>query len=149
MRVALLLLSLLAAGAWPLPAAANDPTAAPRPFQVADIFKAVAGKWAWEGTSCSDSAHTLSFSADRAHMTYKAGKPFKSATGATTDTSRYNVLYAEDNKITMYLEGETRRTGNGDRVIWVLVLQNPDTYAWRRTDWAADSVTKKILRCAP
>jgi hypothetical protein len=47
----------------------------------------------------------------------------------------------------MYLEDETRRTQAGDRIVWVLILQDPKTYVWRRTDWGADQSTKKILRC--
>jgi len=134
-------LLLLAAGASAqTPAASNPPPNA-------GLFNAVTGNWAWEGTSCADSAHKLSFSENNTRMIYTAPKPFKSATGEMTSISRYRVLYAEENRITAYIEGETRRTAAGDRVIWVLVLQDPKTYVWRRTDWPAGNATKKILRC--
>jgi cell division septal protein FtsQ len=59
----------------------------------------------------------------------------------------YQVLYAEKNQITLLIQDEERRTELGDRVMWVLVLNDPNSYQWRRTDWKSDARTKEIVRC--
>jgi len=61
--------------------------------------------------------------------------------------SVYQVMYAEKNMITTVIDGEERRTDAGDRVVWVLVLNNPASYHWRRTDWKAEVRTAEIVRC--
>jgi hypothetical protein len=113
------------------------------------LFKTVAGKWGWKDSDtsgCGSNFHTISFPNDKT-MTLTFSKPFKSVTGAMTNVSTYDVLYAEGNKITTLIQGETRRTDAGDRVLWVLILKDPNTYAWRRTDWRAEGMTKEIERC--
>jgi hypothetical protein len=82
-------------------------------------------------------------------MKFALSKPITSATGETTTTILYKVLYAEENRIAVYLEGETRRTRARDRVIWVLILADKNRYNWRRTDWPRDDKTDDIVRCQP
>jgi hypothetical protein len=113
------------------------------------LFAKVAGKWGWkdyEPSNCANAPHTIAFPDDKT-MTITHAKEFKSVTGVMTNITTYDILYAEGNKITMLIRDETRRTEAGDRVVWVLILKDPNTYAWRRTDWKADSATKEIERC--
>lgn len=116
----------------------------------AGLFQSVAGKWGWKDSpdySCETNPHFITYSESNRRLTLTHAKPFIGVGGQSKTDSVYDVLYAESNKITVYLQGETRRTKSGDRVIWVLVLLDKDTYAWRRTDWEADEMTKHIVRC--
>lgn len=125
------------------------PAAAQNPPPNSDLFKTVTGKWGWKDSDtsgCATGPHTIAFPSNKTAI-FTHSKSFKSVTGEMTNTSTYDVLYAEANKITMYLQGELRRTEVGDRVLWVLILKDPNTYAWRRTDWPATSATKEIGRC--
>lgn len=107
-----------------------------------DLFRVVQGTWGWKdspASSCEQRPHVLTFAENNTRMILKYP-----STGAQYV---YQVLYAEKNKLTMLIEGEERRTDFGDRVIWVLVLNNPNSYQWRRTDWKPDLRTKEIVRC--
>jgi hypothetical protein len=106
------------------------------------LFQVVQGTWAWKDipeSSCETKPYVLTFVENNTKMILKYP-----TTGAEVV---YQVLYAEKNKITMLIEGEKRRTDFDDRVIWVLVLNNPNSYQWRRTDWKPDERTKEIVRC--
>jgi hypothetical protein len=113
------------------------------------LFAALtAGSWGLaDAKDCEAESHRFAFSANdtRAMITYK--KSFTGIDGRTKNTSDYLVLYAEANKITMYLENESRRTDAGDRVVWVLILESPSRYSWRRTDWKPGVATAKRVRC--
>jgi hypothetical protein len=111
------------------------------PEPAATLLHDVEGTWGWKDypdNSCEKSPHTLSFAdgGKKMILKQKSGK-----------VTVYQVLYAENNQITMLIEGEERRTEFGDRVIWVLVLNNPNDYQWRRTDWKPQDKTKEIVRC--
>ncbi len=69
------------------------------------------------------------------------------ADGTVRDTINYKVLKVEGNVMTMFVEGETRKTASGDPVVWSLVLVDDNRYYWRRTDWEAGSGTSHVLRC--
>jgi hypothetical protein len=74
--------------------------------------------------------HTIEVSPDREHVTFKHLKPIPGPNGPIQQYS-YKVLYEEDDRVTLYLEGETRRQANGDRPIWVFILERPNYYRWR------------------
>jgi len=131
-------------------ASAQNQPAAKNPPPDANLFQLVAGIWGWQDSKeCEQNPHTISFSAGKTQATFRHKKPVALHDGGTAATVTYQIIYAERNMITMYLDGETRRTTDGDRVIWVLVLLDKNTYAWRRTDWEPNRKTKNILRCEP
>jgi hypothetical protein len=107
-----------------------------------NLFRLVEGTWGWKdvpANSCEQNPHVLSFAEGDKKMILKYPK-----TGAQYV---YQVLYSEKNQITMLIQDEERRTELGDRVIWVLVLNDKNGYQWRRTDWKSDARTKEIIRC--
>jgi len=113
-----------------------------------DLLGVLTGKWAWSDKpkGCTEDAHHISFSADAKRAIFRTEKPFEYK-GKMISEYSYSVLYREDNRITMLLDNEDRRTQFGDRAIWVLILTAPDTYRWRRTDWASDTGTPDVKRC--
>jgi hypothetical protein len=85
----------------------------------------------YRGTCESDTFHhTIEVSKDRERVTFKHIKPIPGPNGPIQEYT-YKVLYEEEDRVTMYLIGETRTTPNGDRPIWVLILERPDYYRWR------------------
>ena len=115
---------------------------AANPEPNANLFRLVEGTWGWKdvpASSCEQNPHVLSFAEADKKMILKYPK-----TGAQYV---YQVLYAEKNQITMLIQDEERRTELGDRVMWVLVLNDKSSYQWRRTDWKPDARTKEIIRC--
>jgi len=91
--------------------------------------------------------HAIEVSPDREHVTFKHRKPIAGLNGPIQQYS-YKVLYEEDDRVTLYLEGETRKQANGDRPIWVLVLERPDYYRWRIYGTPADARnTVTGIRC--
>ncbi len=133
-------------------ASAQNAQDAPNPPLDANLFELVAGTWGWkesEASSCAQNPHTIVFEDNNTRAKLTFSKPIGSATGETTATTIYKILYAEKNKITMYIEGERRRTRAGDRVVWVLVLAGKNRYNWRRTDWPREDTTGDIVRCQP
>ena len=106
----------------------------------AGLFQAVAGRWAMkngEPNACADRAHSIRFEQGNNKMIVEA----KGLRGV------YNIIYAERNRIVAIIEGEERRTEEGDRVIWMLVLNSPSSYQWRRLDWGANDRTNEVTRC--
>jgi hypothetical protein len=113
-----------------------------------DVFQSVTGKWAWRDkpNQCDENPHYISFSPDRKTAYFRVAKPFENE-GKMVSEYSYTVLYSEGATIAMLLNGETRRTDFGDRVVWVLILKNPTTYTWRRTDWVPSNSTADVGRC--
>lgn len=113
-----------------------------------DIFLKVTGTWEWKeriGTEKSN-PHTIKFTDNNTTAVFTREKPIKNQDGKFEDFYSYKVLSHDENTITMFLSGETRKTESGDLVIWILVLKDPDVYCWRRTDWKPTSCTKEIHR---
>ncbi|MBI2306127.1 MAG: hypothetical protein HYU78_02380 [Rhodocyclales bacterium] len=113
-----------------------------------DVFGLVSGKWAWsdKADQCTENPHYISFAPDRKTAYFRVKKPFEHE-GKMVSEYSYTVLYSEGNTITMLVNGETRRTDYGDRVVWVLILKDPATYKWRRTDWPPSNSTPNVRRC--
>jgi hypothetical protein len=74
--------------------------------------------------------HTIEVSPDRQRLTFKHVKPIQGPNGLVQQYT-YKVLYEEEDRVALYLEGETRRQANGDHPIWVLILERPNYYRWR------------------
>lgn len=99
------------------------------------VLDKLSGTWdtvpIYRGTCESDTYHhTIEVSKDKERVTFKHVKPIQGPNGPIQEYA-YKVLYEEEDRVTMYLIGETRTTQNGDRPIWVLVLERPNYYRWR------------------
>ena len=91
--------------------------------------------------------HTIEVSPDKERITFKHQKPIQGSNGPVQQYT-YKMLYEEDDRVTLYLEGETRKQANGDRPIWVLILERPDYYRWRIYGTPADARnTVTGMRC--
>ncbi|HEY1473851.1 MAG TPA: hypothetical protein VGF53_07180 [Pseudolabrys sp.] len=113
---------------------------------------AMQGRWIWIGSieksgkekACAENWTEFSVSADQHEVTYrypsdKDGKhEIKSGT--------YNVLYQEENKIAMFLNGENRRLNTGDRYIWVAIIETSDRFLWRV--YGASSTPEELAKFA-
>jgi hypothetical protein len=90
--------------------------------------------------------HNIVVSKDRERVTFKHFKPIEGPNGKVQEYT-YKVLYEEDDRVTLYYEGETRKHANGDRAIWILILERPDYYRWRiygtPADWRNTVVGKR------
>lgn len=113
-----------------------------------DIFRSLAGKWAWNHIpdQCSEDPHYISFSADRKTANFRVDRPFMRDDRLVTEYS-YEIRQHDGNTLTMSMHDETRRTATGVPVVWVLILKDPKTYTWHRTDWESARVTPDVIRC--
>src|SRR5262249_26983880 len=59
----------------------------------------------------------------------------------------YRILAWSANALRMEIIGETRKTEDGDPVIWDLIVLSPDSYCWHRADWPPQGCTGRVLRC--
>jgi hypothetical protein len=114
------------------------------------IFAKVQSTWGAEEQSiysCNREPHNITFSPDFSTALFKVPKPIPMADGTVRDTIVYKVLKAEGNVLTMFVDGETRKTPSGDPVVWSLVLVDDNRYYWRRTDWSPGAGTSPVVRC--
>lgn len=108
------------------------------------------GRWDWSTRRkpCTDSAHTIAFSADGKLMTItQQVTSIDTATGKDWTATTYDILSSKPARIRGAIRGETRRTGTGARAVWDLVVTGPNRYAWHRTDWPPFSQTAGVIRC--
>jgi len=141
---AIAVIGLAAVSTLALSQAPQNPTPMP------DLFRLVQGTWGSKEAniySCDQNPHTITFTEGNTRAVFTVRKPIPMADGRVTNQYAYRVLYAEENRITMMVEDEIRRTPQGDRVIWVLVLSSNTTYFWRRTDWPPQNGTSEVVRC--
>lgn len=108
----------------------------------------VTGTWGFEmeGASCEDNPHTIEFSADGQFMFLRYSK---SVDGEPPTITKYKLLGEGPGFMRMAMEGETRTTDEGDLVKWDMVLLDPDSYCWHRTDWQGGGCTQPANRCSP
>ena len=111
-----------------------------------DLPSHLVGRWDWSTRDhqCDDSAHVISFSADRRTMTI--AMPRRSAVD-TGWTATYDILSQSPSRIRGAIRGEDRLTDRGVPVVWDLVMFGPDEYRWHRTDWSSGGYTASIYRC--
>lgn len=82
-------------------------------------------------------------------MILRHHEPWIDSAGTEHRVAEYEIREHARNRIRGFIRGETRRTPDGELVVWDLVLSSPNTYRWHRTDWPWDGYTKEVLRCGP
>lgn len=117
--------------------------------EVPSIFAKIEGAW---GTvdptsfSCEATPQIFSVSSDYSHITIRSASQL-AAGGEASNTISYKVLAVHGNVLTMFIEGEQRKTDSGDPVVWSLVLANDREFRWRQTDWPKGDHTRPFKRC--
>ena len=109
----------------------------------------VRGRWAWskEESRCVKNWHRIYVDDKQNIMMFESSIPFKQRTGEETRYYKYLILDHGKNKYHVSLEDENRLDNEGDPVTWFLILIDPDTYYWRRSDWEENQGTSFVRRC--
>lgn len=121
----------------------------PEQKEASPIFAQITGAWGTvEPTpfSCDKTPQIFSVSSDYSRITVRSASQL-SAGGEAGSTISYKVLAVSGNVLTMFIEGEQRKTENGDPVVWSLVLANDREFRWRQTDWPKGDHTRPFKRC--
>jgi hypothetical protein len=74
------------------------------------------------------------------------GEPARSWDGKDRSTAHYRVEQLQP-VLRLSLIGEMRRTDDGERVVWDLVMISRDEYCWHRADWPEGKCTGSVERC--
>ena len=114
-----------------------------------DVFALAQGTWAWttSDSTCFTDPQRISFTPDHKGMLITLAQPFKQADGTLDSVAYYDILRVTRNSIRGAIRGETRLTADSQPVVWDLVLESPDRFAWHRTDWAQWEHTRDLRRC--
>jgi hypothetical protein len=108
----------------------------------------------WESVDGSDNtcaANPARLTVERGpdHVIFDWPEPFAVYDGSIRNRVDYDILEERPDALVLRLEGETRRTEGGDRVIW---LMRPDaardSFCWGRTDWPVIRCEHPYRRCA-
>ena len=123
-------------------------------YAVANVLDRLGGTWDTmpiDKPICisNEYHHTIVVSPDKQRVTFKHLKPIDGPNGKLFEYS-YKVLYANEDRVMMYYEDETRMTPNGDRALWELILEKADYYRWRTygspRDWRNTVVGKQCKK---
>ena len=116
-----------------------------------DVFELVRGTWAWTTaeSTCRTDPQTISFTPDHKGMIITLAHPGKLADGTFDSIAYYDILRVTQNSIRGAIRGETRLTADSEPVVWDLVVESPDRFAWHRTDWPTWEQTRDMRRCPP
>jgi len=115
------------------------------------IREIITGSWAPEtkvGQVCRESPPTYSFSNDGAlmYVTSDSGL-YMSEGGGKFNKLTYQIVGEGQYSLRTIIEGEERRTANGNVVMWDLVLLSENRFCWHRSDWDSNSCTQEFRRC--
>lgn len=122
----------------------------PSPAVAQAIFDAAPGLYGDAvdpATSCAANPHELSFIASPPHVLLTWSAPATDPDGRRRTSERYDILGADDHSLTLRLEGDTRRTDDGGRPIWVMRMTQ-DGYCWGRADWPMVRCERPQVRCS-
>lgn len=112
-----------------------------------DLRKTLTGAWAWSQEQCTGDPIRISFSDDGAVMYHQNNEGLFLG---DRDTPRRQVVYrivAEtDRALRTVIEGEDRRTPEGEPVGWDLILLSQDAFCWHRWDWP-QGCTQPLISC--
>jgi hypothetical protein len=99
-------------------------------------------------TSCASNPHELSFEAQPPHANFTWTEAWTDVDGRTVSHKRYDMLDYDDSSLTLRLEGDSSRTADGGRPIWILRLTTaPEGYCWGRADWPSVHCENQQVRC--
>lgn len=111
-------------------------------------YETLPGNWGWEGTDeCATAPAVLRFSSHQERMHIAHTPVREDGTHEPRREANYTVTGRAGNVLSMTMDGEDRKTEQGRLVTWDLVVLDPDTYCWHRSDWRPTACTKTVRRC--
>jgi hypothetical protein len=117
----------------------------------ADVFDDASGLWGLPGDSeltCELNPHRVTFSADHARASFRWEGPMINYEGEVDQEGAYSVLDHGADYLVLALDGESRRSADGEPVVWIMrLLQGGARYCWGRTDWPEDECVDRYARC--
>ncbi|MEX1222351.1 MAG: hypothetical protein WEA82_09610 [Idiomarina sp.] len=115
--------------------------------QEADVFSRLRGHWDdLHPNACRDS-HQLSFNDDRTKMYIKSDDGGWVTEDDKRNVFSYDILSVHPNRLRTQLENEPRLDGEGESVVWHIILLDDNTHCWGRDDWHPRSCTPPRMRC--
>lgn len=122
-----------------LPAAAQE---------VVDSLRGDYGSASDPATSCAANPHHLDFMAQPPHALFDWTRPWTDNDGFPVSHRRYDILDLSETTLTLRREGDTARTADGGRPIWILrQTTSPEGYCWGRADWPSVHCEDQQVRC--
>ena len=116
-----------------------------------EVFQSLSGPYGSASdpaTSCAANPHQLDFMASPPHAMITWSQPWTDENGNTVSDQRYDLMDYSETTLTLRLEGDTRRTADGDRPTWILRLtKEPEGYCWGRADWPLVHCENQQVRC--
>lgn len=108
------------------------------------LWEAVDG----QNNSCAVNPARLSVTRGPDHVSFDWPVPFVVFDGSLRSRVDYDLAEERPDALVLRLEGETRRTDGGERVVWLL-RPNPDRsqFCWGRTDWPLIRCENTYRRC--
>lgn len=111
-------------------------------------YEILPGNWGWEGTDeCATSPAVLRFSSHRQRMHIVHTPVREDGTREPRKEANYTVTGQAGNVLSMTMDGEDRKDDQGRLVAWDLVVLDPGTYCWRRSDWRPTACTTRVKKC--
>ena len=103
------------------------------------------GPWGFavDDNACETFQHTFDFSSTKKDFSMH----FANLDSKETSKVNYKILSVEGSTLYTDMEGEDRKDKNGNLVSWYLVVNDQNSYCWRRSDWGLNSCTNPITRC--
>lgn len=117
-----------------------------------ELFSKAAGTWGRDRVgkyACNDEPHSIRFEDNYSKAIFHYPHPRPTHDGTLKGESIYKVLKVDGNTITMFLDGETRKTVTGDPVVWSLIMFDDNLYRWHRTDDPSSTLSIPMFRCKP
>jgi hypothetical protein len=114
------------------------------------ILTKIEGTWGTvdpTSLSCDKAPQIFTVSKDRTMVTVRSANKLYLGGDDGLEAIAYRVLAVHGNVLTMFIEGEDRKTENGDPVVWSLVLTSEREFYWRQTDWRKGAGTRPFMRC--
>lgn len=108
------------------------------------------GTWGYSGNqdaSCHRNPHTIRFSQDHTRVEFVWSTPMTDYLKNQRISGNYTVISHDNDGIVMAMDGETRRTPEGELVVWVLKMLPENMYCWGRTDWPSTGCIAIHIRC--
>jgi hypothetical protein len=111
-------------------------------------------KWGWsagdESGNCQNNPHSWNFQLEemKAFVNFKNEVFYESSSSQPRGkVLNYTITSYSNRRIGMTLDGELRKSDNGDLVEWELWFLDDSSYAWHRIDWEQTIATHPLKLC--
>lgn len=112
-----------------------------------ELRRTLAGSWAWNREQCAVDPIRISFSEDGSLMYHRNKQGlFLGDSGSPRRQVVYHILAETDRGMRTMIEGEDRKTPEGETVGWDLILLSESAFCWHRWDWP-QGCTQPLISC--